>query len=35
MSIKLKMIKMGRRMYTITLKAEIGNMTLEHLKLDF
>ena len=26
---------MGRRMYTITLKTEIGNMTLEHFKLDF
>ena len=35
MSRKLKMIKMGRRMYSITLKAKIGNMTLEHFKLDF
>ena len=35
MSKKLKIIKMERRMYTITLKAEIGDMTLEHLKLDF
>ena len=31
---KLKIIKMERWMYTITLKAEIRDMTLEHPKLD-